>query len=133
MKKMNKKGFTLVELIAVIALLSIVMLLIVPNVANYLNSSKKTLFYDNVVNMFKSATTTFMYQDDPTNTTFSNNGVKLDVDVESEYVYTIKVNNYGEVISIDVNNGVYSYNKSSSDINEGLNKSDIKLEDVKDM
>lgn len=130
---MKKKGFTLVELIAVIALLSIVMLLIVPNVANYLNSSKKTLFYDNVVNMFKSATTTFMYQDDPTNTTFSNNGVKLDVDVESEYVYTIKVNNYGEVISIDVNNGVYSYNKSSSNINEGLNKSDIKLEDVKDM
>ncbi len=130
---MKKKGFTLVELIAVIALLSIIMLLIVPNVANYLNSSKKTLFYDNVVNMFKSATTTFMYQDDPTNTTFSNNGVKLDVDVESEYVYTIKVNNYGEVISIDVNNGVYSYNKSSSDINEGLNKSDIKLEDVKDV
>ncbi len=130
---MKNKGFTLVELIAVIALLSIIMLLIVPNVANYLNSSKKTLFYDNVVNMFKSATTTFMYQDDPTNTTFSNNGVKLDVDVESEYVYTIKVNNYGEVISIDVNNGVYSYNKSSSDINEGLNKSDIKLEDVKDM
>ena len=130
---MKKKGFTLVELIAVIALLSIIMLLIVPNVANYLNSSKKTLCYDNVVNMFKSATTTFMYQDDPTNTTFSNNGVKLDVDVESEYVYTIKVNNYGEVISIDVNNGVYSYNKSSSDINEGLNKSDIKLEDVKDM
>ena len=130
---MKKKGFTLVELIAVIALLSIIMLLIVPNVANYLNSSKKTLFYDTVVNMFKSATTTFMYQDDPTNTTFSNNGVKLDVDVESEYVYTIKVNNYGEVISIDVNNGVYSYNKSSSDINEGLNKSDIKLEDVKDM
>lgn len=130
---MKKKGFTLVELIAVIALLSIIMLLIVPNVANYLNSSKKTLFYDNVVNMFKSATTTFMYQDDPTNTTFSNNGVKLDVDVEIEYVYTIKVNNYGEVISIDVNNGVYSYNKSSSDINEGLNKSDIKLEDVKDM
>lgn len=130
---MKKKGFTLVELIAVIALLSIIMLLIVPNVANYLNSSKKTLFYDNVVNMFKSATTSFMYQDDPTNTTFSNNGVKLDVDVESEYVYTIKVNNYGEVISIDVNNGVYSYNKSSSDINEGLNKSDIKLEDVKDM
>lgn len=130
---MKKKGFTLVELTAVIALLSIIMLLIVPNVANYLNNSKKTLFYDNVVNMFKSATTTFMYQDDPTNTTFSNNGVKLDVDVESEYVYTIKVNNYGEVISIDVNNGVYSYNKSSSDINEGLNKSDIKLEDVKDM
>ena len=130
---MNNKGFTLVELIAVIALLSIIMLLIVPNVANYLNSSKKTLFYDNVVNMFKSATTTFMYQDDPTNTTFSNNGVKLDVDVESEYVYTIRVNNYGEVISINVNNGVYSYNKSSSDINEGLNKSDIKLEDVKDM
>ena len=130
---MKKKGFTLVELIAVIALLSIIMLLIVPNVANYLNNSKKTLFYDNVVNMFKSATTTFMYQDDPTNTTFSNNGVKLDVDVESEYVYTIKVNYYGGVISIDVNNGVYSYNKSSSDINEGLNKSDIKLEDVKDM
>ena len=115
---MKKKGFTLVELIAVIALLSIIMLLIVPNVANYLNNSKKTLFYDNVVNMFKSATTTFMYQDDPTNTTFSNNGVKLDVDVENEYVYTIRVNNYGEVISIDVNNGVYSYNKSSSDINE---------------
>ena len=38
---MNKRGFTLVELIAVISILSILMLLITPAITNYLNQAKK--------------------------------------------------------------------------------------------
>lgn len=39
----NKKGFTLVELLAVIVLLSIIMIIVVPNVLNALNSGKNTI------------------------------------------------------------------------------------------
>lgn len=41
---MNKKGFTLVELIAVIVLIVLVMLLIVPNLANLRNSNDNKQF-----------------------------------------------------------------------------------------
>ena len=41
---MNKKGFTLVELLAVIAILAILVLVAVPNVLNMFNQAKKDTF-----------------------------------------------------------------------------------------
>lgn len=40
---MNKKGFTLVELLAVIVILSVIMILVVPNIQNALGTSKNKL------------------------------------------------------------------------------------------
>ena len=44
MKKMNKKGFTLVELLAVIAILAILILLVTPNILKMFNEGKESIF-----------------------------------------------------------------------------------------
>ena len=51
----NKKGFTLVELLAVIAILAILMLLVMPNVLKMFNSGKKNTFTVQVGNIASEA------------------------------------------------------------------------------
>ena len=43
---MNKKGFTLVELLAVIAILALLVIIALPNVLSMFNNAKKDLFYN---------------------------------------------------------------------------------------
>ena len=45
-KYFNKKGFTLVELLAVIVVLAIIMLLAIPNVLSVLNVSRRKAFVE---------------------------------------------------------------------------------------
>ena len=124
---MNKKGFTLMEIIVVIALLGAIMLLVVPNITKNFKESKKRLFYDNVVSLYTSAERSFLLLDNTSNKTFSNSGNTLDVDVSEDITYKIVVNSYGEVTSMYVTNGTYSYSKSNSN---GIKKKDIKLDDI---
>ena len=124
---MNKKGFTLMEIIVVIALLGAIMLLVVPNITKNFKESKKRLFYDNVVSLYTSAGRSFLLLDNPSNKTFSNSGNTLDVDVSEDITYKIVVNSYGKVTSMYVTNGTYSYSKSNSN---GIKKKDIKLDDI---
>lgn len=42
-KKINKKGFTLIELIVVIAILAVLGLLLVPQISGYINSAKASV------------------------------------------------------------------------------------------
>ena len=124
---MKKNGFTLIEIIAVIALLGAIMLLVVPNITKNFKDSKKRLFYDNVVSLYTSAGRSFLLLDNPSIKTFTNNGNVLDVDISEDIVYKIVVNSYGEVTSMYVANGTYSYSKSN--IN-GIKKKDIKIDDI---
>lgn len=48
MKITNKKGFTLIELLAVIVILAILLGIAIPAVSQYINSSRKSGFVDNV-------------------------------------------------------------------------------------
>ena len=41
MKKLNKKGFTLIELIVVIAILAILAAILIPSLTNYLNQARE--------------------------------------------------------------------------------------------
>ena len=44
MKRLNKKGFTLVELLAVIVVLAIIMIIAIPNVLNAMTTAKEKSF-----------------------------------------------------------------------------------------
>ena len=46
MKKLDNKGFTLVEVIAVVVILSVLSLLIVPSISGLLNRSKENSYSD---------------------------------------------------------------------------------------
>lgn len=52
---MNKKGFTLIELIAVIALIAIIAVIAIPNVTKMVNTSKKETFLTNARTMITNA------------------------------------------------------------------------------
>ncbi|MEG0823660.1 MAG: type II secretion system protein [Erysipelotrichaceae bacterium] len=51
----NKKGFTLIELIVVIAILGVLALILVPNFMGYLADAKKTTASTNATNAYKMA------------------------------------------------------------------------------
>ena len=123
---MDKKGFTLIEIIVVIALLGAIMLLVVPNITKNFKDSKKRLFYDNVISLYSSAGRSFLLSGSQTGKTFSNDGDALDAEVSADVTYKIIINSFGEITSIYVSNGTYTYSKSGSNIT----KKDIKLEDV---
>ncbi len=124
---MNKKGFTLIEIIVVIALLGAIMLLVVPNITKNFKESKKRLFYDNVLGIYSSASRTYFSQDNASNKSFSNTGVKLDVDISDDITYRVKVDSYGVVLSIYVTDGTYTYKLDNAN---GISKKDIKLANV---
>ena len=52
---MNKKGFTLVELLAVIAILGVLMLIVLPNALSSYRNSKKSIFLSDIQSIYKTA------------------------------------------------------------------------------
>lgn len=57
---MNKKGFTLVELLAVIAILAILVIIALPNVMGMFNSAKKSTFVTEAEKIYQQVTTDFV-------------------------------------------------------------------------
>ena len=57
---MNKKGFTLVELLAVIAILAILVIIALPNVLNLFNDAKKNSFQTEVQTIYNTAQQEFL-------------------------------------------------------------------------
>lgn len=57
---MNKKGFTLVELLAVIAILAILVIIALPNVMGMFNSAKESTFVTEVQSIYKQVATDFV-------------------------------------------------------------------------
>lgn len=55
MKKLNKKGFTLVELLAVIVVLAIIMVLTIPSVLSSLGTAKQSAFLTYAKKMLNAA------------------------------------------------------------------------------
>ena len=56
----NKKGFTLVELLAVIAILAILVIIALPNVINMYTKAKKNTFLTEAQNVIKQSSNKFI-------------------------------------------------------------------------
>ena len=94
---MNRKGFTLVELLAVIAILAILVLVAVPNVLGMFNKAKKDTFLTEAKNIFKESANKYI-SDNMHNSNEGNIYCKsetdsknpLDMDIGDTYYYIEK-------------------------------------------
>lgn len=131
----EKKGFTLVELLAVIALIGILLLLVTPNVMKLFTGAKKSLFYDEALSIYNNAYTTYIYNTSEGDYTKrfcrgKDTSTKLiDIEEKEGLYYDVTVNSFGEVISLKVANENYGISVSNS---SGIKKKSIKQSDVGD-
>ncbi len=114
---MNKKGFTLVELLAVIAILAILVIIALPNVLKMFNDSKKNSFMTEVRDIYKQAQTQFIadsmtaaggktYASASLNCTSGTTPLELQ---GRDIKYLVVLDNTGKVTSISVTDGTYNY------------------------
>ena len=122
--KNNKKGFTLVELLAVIAILAILVIIALPNVLDLFTSARKSAFHTEVREVFKQAQTQFVTDSvlvSGSNTrTYASSGGDATLMLQggtggnSSFKYCVKMDNQGKVLKMKVSNGTYYYEFVSS-------------------
>ena len=131
----ERRGFTLVELLAVIALIGVLLLLVTPNVIKLFTGAKKSLFYDEALSLYNNAYTTYIYNTSEGDYTKrfcrgKDTTTKLiDVEEKEGLYYDITVNSYGEVTSLKVSDDTFGLTVSNSN---GIKKKSIKQSDVGD-
>ena len=124
----KKKGFTLVELLSVIAILTILVLIALPNIVGFFTSSKMNSFKNEVQSAY-SASEEKWVKDHITHRgeivyarTASNNcELSLDLSGRQTFNYYIKMNNKGKIIEYYAEDGIYQYIYTG----DGLKKEDI--------
>ena len=115
MKKLNKKGFTLVELLAVIVVLAIIMVLTLPTVMNSLSSARQSSFLLYASRMLDTAAD--KYQSD----VLLNGGKKcytisdLNAENTSNYKGKVLVSNDGTTYTIQMYDANYQIGITASD------------------
>ena len=137
---MRKNGFTLVELLAVIAILSLLVIIALPNIIDLFNEAKKNSFETELKNIYKTAQNQWMNDSmfDTQDIVYSNidgfTGKKLSLSGRQEVKYYIKIGKSGNVVeycSTD-NTNQYFYEGSSLLVTE-LNSSENVAETIDDM
>ncbi len=120
----NKKGFTLVELLAVIAILAILVLIALPNILNLYRNARENTFVEEVQNIIRTAQQ--KYIEDSMNsknvTCYDSKTNSLDIDAKSSLKYKVELSTEGKIISIQVMDNNYQIIKT--------NASDIKRDDI---
>ena len=123
---MKKKGFTWVELLAVIAILAILVIIALPNVMSLFNEAKKNSFANELKEIYKTAQNQWMidsmietkelnYSRDTSlqcDGTTSNKALQLSG--RTQLLYGITVNKAGQVTSYVATDGTYMYQYNSS-------------------
>ena len=136
----NKKGFTLVELLAVIAILAILVIISLPNVLQMFNNAKLNTFGTEVQAIYKQVETDFLqdnlYDSGPRfycsgNRTGKNGKSSSDcknLNMTTTKEYYVEVDSNGTITYIGVKDKSYIYSKN----NPGT-VNDIKKEDIIDI
>ena len=128
---MEKKGFTLVELLAVIAILAILVIIALPNVLQMFNNAKKSTFKTEVLTVYKQAGTDFIndslkssgpkyYCDTPRgNKDGSSPADCKNLNLTTTKKYYVEMDSTGKVTYIGVRDNSFVYGRSNvSSINE---------------
>ena len=129
---MNKKGFTLVELLAVIAILAILVIIALPNVIKLYNNAKKNTFLTEAKTIYKEAANKYITESMKGNkVSYINSNNKytssLDLNSDKDLQYCINLDNSGNVVNMSVlNNEYYLEYSNDKDITK------YNIENVKD-
>ena len=111
---MNKKGFTLVELLAVVALMGVLVMILSTDVIETFKGTKKQNFVTETREVCREATNTFLRESIVTLQAknyykFGNDSSHaLNLNGRQEFNYFIKVNTDGEVIGLLTWDGTYT-------------------------
>ena len=122
-----KKGFTLVELLAVISILAILVIIALPNVMGMFNQAKQNSFTTEIKEIYKVAQQTWMSDSmfDTGDRSYArcDNSCpnKLDLSGREELHYYIKINKAGKVVEFSATDGTYQYEYTGDD---------LKIEDI---
>lgn len=116
--KLNKKGFTLVELLAVIAILAILMLLVTPNILSMFTEGRKDAFVTQVQSVWRAAEQQYMTKafGGTATSTFTNLDNSTDNDISfgaTDIKYYVSFDTNGNVAKIGVSDGNYCYSINS--------------------
>ena len=138
MKKMNKKGFTLVELLAVIAILAILILLVTPNILKMFNEGKESVFVQQAQRVMDASNTKFLSVSlkNPGAYVFSNlDGADATTNLNltnDSVTYCVKMDNEGNITYIHVTSETYSIKAGNWDGVTAIKIDDINAVDEND-
>ena len=134
--KMNKKGFTLVELLAVIAILAILVIIALPNVLELYRNARKNAFLDEVQSVYTAAVNKYMLSQ--YGTSGAGAGTYYDVGGEGDnkldiqngsgtFKYCVQINAVGEIEKLVASNGTNHYDNGSTVLKQA---GDVKIAQV---
>ena len=105
---MKNKGFTLVELLAVIAILALLVIIALPNVLKMFNQAKKDTFLTEAKTIYKEISKKYISETMRGNkiSIISNDNNKLELE-SNDLKYKVKLNNDGSIKKFEVSNENY--------------------------
>lgn len=115
---MNKKGFTLVELLAVIAILAILVIIALPNVLSMYNQARKDTFVTEVRDHFKAGEQNFLLNSGSSvvysNVTGVTDAKTLDMNGNKKMQYYIVFDANGKCTQLLATNGSFGIKAENS-------------------
>jgi len=118
----NKKGFTLVELLAVIAILAILVIIALPNVMGMFNEAKKNSFNTEIKELYKVAQQQWMMDSMVTTgeQVYSRcktcSGKQLQLSGRTELDYYIAIDKSGRTTKFYATDGTYQFGYDDGDL-----------------
>ena len=105
---MKNKGFTLVEFLAVIAILALLVIIALPNVLKMFNQAKKDTFLTEAKTIYKEISKKYISETMRGNkiNIISNDNNKLELE-SNDLKYKVKLKNDGSIKKFEVSNGNY--------------------------
>ena len=133
---MKNKGFTLVEMLAVIGILGLLVILALPNVLKSYRDAKKVAFIDEAKTVYTKSTDTFTLAKIKGRKInyISNNeedkGELLDIENEKNLTYTVSINNKGVVTEFVLTNHEFCIVGIGDFLNDYTKEQVIDLKDL---